>query len=123
MQTSSALDATFAALADPTRRAILARLSRGEATVSELARPFAISQPAISRHLKVLEEAGLVAQGQDAQRRPRRLQARPLAEASRWLETYRQFWESSFERLDGLLLAAQKQTPTKKTKRSRRNTQ
>src|SRR2546423_10961767 len=83
------LDATFAALADPTRRAILARLAAGEASVVELARPFAMSQPAISKHLKVLERAGLISRGQDAQRRPRRLEAKPLAEATKWLERYR----------------------------------
>jgi DNA-binding transcriptional ArsR family regulator len=103
MQISPTLDATFAALADPTRRAILARLASGEASVIELAEPFPISQPAISRHLKVLERAGLISRGQDAQRRPRRLEAKPLAEASQWLEGYRQFWETSFQRLDGLL--------------------
>ena len=97
------LDATFAALADPTRRAILARLAKGEASVGELAEPFAMSQPAISKHLKVLERAGLVSSGQDAQRRPRRLDAGPLSEAQRWLEEYRRLWEDSFERLDGLL--------------------
>src|SRR2546427_8642098 len=97
------LDATFAALADPTRRAILARLASGEASVMELARPFAMSQPAISKHLKVLEDAGLISRGRDAQRRPRRLEARPLAEATGWLEGYRQFWEGSFQRLDALL--------------------
>ena len=97
------LDATFAALADPTRRAILARLASGEASVMELAAPFAMTQPAISKHLKVLERAGLISRGQDAQRRPRRLEAKPLAEASVWLERYRQFWEGSFQRLDSLL--------------------
>ena len=97
------LDATFAALADPTRRAILARLIRGPATVTELAEPFEISQPAVSKHLKVLERAGLIAGGRDAQRRPRRLVAAPLAEANGWLEAYRQHWEASFERLDVLL--------------------
>jgi DNA-binding transcriptional ArsR family regulator len=97
------LDATFAALADPTRRAILARLARGEASVTELAAPFAMSQPAVSKHLKVLERAGLISSGQDAQRRPRRLEPAPLAEATRWLAEYRRFWEGSFERLDGLL--------------------
>jgi DNA-binding transcriptional ArsR family regulator len=97
------LDATFAALADPTRRAILARLAAGEASVVELAAPFDMSQPAISKHLKVLERAGLVSRGRDAQRRPRRLEARPLAEATGWLETYRRFWEGNFERLDALL--------------------
>ena len=97
------LDATFAALADPTRRAILARLARGEASVNELAEPFNMSQPAISRHLKVLEAAGLVSAGQDAQRRPRRLEAAPLGEVWEWLENYRKFWEARFSRLDGLL--------------------
>lgn len=97
------LDATFAALADPTRRAILARLALGEASVTELAEPFAMSQPAISKHLKVLERAGLISRGRDAQRRPCRLEARPLAEASEWLEGYRRFWEGTFQRLDTLL--------------------
>ncbi len=97
------LDATFAALADPTRRAILARLAAGEASVTELARPFAVSQPAISKHLKVLERAGLVARGREGQRRPRRLEAKPLAEATAWLERYRRFWERRFRRLDALL--------------------
>ena len=97
------LDATFAALADPTRRAILARLAWGEATVTELARPFAMSQPAISKHLKVLERAGLISRGRDAQRRPCRLEAEPLAEATAWLAGYRRFWEGRFERLDSLL--------------------
>jgi DNA-binding transcriptional ArsR family regulator len=97
------LDATFAALADPTRRAILARLAAGEASVAELAAPFRMSQPAISKHLKVLERAGLVTSGRDAQRRPRRLDARPLAEATAWLEEYRRFWEGSFHRLDSVL--------------------
>ena len=97
------LDATFAALADPTRRAILARLAAGEASVAELAQPFAMSQPAISKHLKVLERAGLVSRGRDAQRRPRRLEAKPLAEATAWLERYREFWEGTFQRLDALL--------------------
>jgi DNA-binding transcriptional ArsR family regulator len=97
------LDATFAALADPTRRAILARLATGEASVNELAEPFAMTQPAISKHLKVLERAGLISRGRDAQRRPCRLEAKRLAEANRWLENYRQFWEGSFDRLDTLL--------------------
>jgi DNA-binding transcriptional ArsR family regulator len=101
--TSERLDATFAALADPTRRAILARLASGEASVAELAEPFEMTQPAISKHLKVLERAGLVSQVRDAQRRPRRLEAQPLAEASEWLEEYRRFWEASFEHLDALL--------------------
>jgi DNA-binding transcriptional ArsR family regulator len=97
------LNATFAALADPTRRAILARLASGEASVAELAKPFKMSQPAISKHLKVLEKAGLVSRGQDAQRRPRKLEAKPLAEANEWLERYREYWEGNFERLDSLL--------------------
>jgi len=97
------LNATFAALADPTRRAILARLVSGEASVLELAEPFDMSQPAISRHLKVLESAGLITRGRDAQRRPCRLEAVPLAEATEWLEGYRSFWESSFKRLDVVL--------------------
>lgn len=98
------LDATFAALADPTRRAILARLaSGGDASVTELAEPFSLSQPAISKHLKVLERAGLIARDRDAQKRPSRLVAQPLAEASQWLENYREFWETSFARLDNLL--------------------
>src|SRR3954447_10158182 len=99
----SRLDATFAALADPTRRAILARLASGEASVTELAEPFAMTQPGISKHLKVLERAGLISRDRDAQRRPSRLEAKPLAEACAWLEQYRQFCDSSFQRLDGLL--------------------
>ena len=101
--TTDCLDATFAALADPTRRAILARLAAGEASVTELAEPFAMTQPAISKHLKVLERAGLISRGRDAQRRPRRIEAAPLAEATEWLEGYRRFWEASFQRLDALL--------------------
>ncbi|MFO1183401.1 MAG: metalloregulator ArsR/SmtB family transcription factor [Bauldia sp.] len=97
------LDLTFAALADPTRRAILARLARGEASVAELAEPFAISQPAVSKHLKVLERAGLIDRGRDAQRRPARLTAAPMAEASAYLDTYRAFWAANFRRLDALL--------------------
>ena len=103
MTTSDRLDATFAALADPTRRAILARLSSGDASVVELGEPFAMSQPAISKHLRVLERAGLISRSRDAQRRPRRLEAARLAEAARWLEDYRRFWEGSFRRLDALL--------------------
>jgi DNA-binding transcriptional ArsR family regulator len=105
---SNRLDATFVALADPTRRAILARLALGEASVAELAGPFAISQPAVSKHLKILERAGLISVGQDAQRRPRRLEGRPLAEASAWIEQYRDAWEASFQRLDGLLAEMQR---------------
>ena|SRR5688572_7589222 len=103
MTPAERLDATFFALADPTRRAILARLAAGEASVKELAEPFAISQPAISKHLKVLERAGLISGGRDAQRRPRRIRGQPLAAANQWLEHYRQFWEGSFRRLDVLL--------------------
>ena len=97
----------FLALADPTRRAILARLARGEATVTELARPFDISQPAVSKHLKVLERAGLISTGQDAQRRPRRIEGQALAEASEWIERCRAVWEASYARLDTLLDALQ----------------
>lgn len=97
------LDATFTALADPTRRAILARLALGEASVTELAQPFAMSQPAISKHLKMLERAGLVSRGRDAQRRPVRLEAKPMAEAVGFLEGYRRFWDASFNHLDALL--------------------
>src|ERR1700735_385460 len=97
------LDSTFAALADPTRRAILARLASGDASVNGLAAPFAMSQPASSKHLKFLERAGLISRGRDAQRGPRRLEARRLAEATEWLERYRQFWEGNFRRLDALL--------------------
>ena len=107
MTSSQQLDATFAALADPTRRAILARLAEGEASVTELAEPFAVSQPAISKHLKVLERAGLIVRGKDAQRRPRQIAAGPLGAATEWLETYRRFWEGNFQRLDALLAEIQ----------------
>ncbi|MEU8121051.1 metalloregulator ArsR/SmtB family transcription factor [Spirillospora sp. NPDC049024] len=100
---TSTLDATFAALADPTRRAILARLTRGEASVGELAAPFDMSQPAVSKHLRVLERAGLVSRGRDAQRRPCRLEARPLRDALAWLADFREYWEESYQRLDDLL--------------------
>jgi DNA-binding transcriptional ArsR family regulator len=100
---SDRLDATFAALADPTRRAILARLASGQASVNELAEPFSMSQPAISKHLKVLERAGLISRGLDAQRRPRRLEPKPFAEATEWLEKYRRIWAANFQRLDALL--------------------
>jgi DNA-binding transcriptional ArsR family regulator len=103
MMRTQRLDATFAALADPTRRAILARLASGDASVLQLARPFAMSQPAISKHLKVLERAGLISRSRDAQRRPCRIEPRPLAEASRWLERYRRIWEGNFRQLDALL--------------------
>ncbi len=97
------LDATFAALADPTRRAILARLASGEASVTELAEPFAMSQAAVSKHLKVLERAGLISRGRDAQRRPSRIEGQALADATEWLERYRRIWEGNYERLDALL--------------------
>ena len=116
--TDRVLNTTFAALADPTRRAIIARLASGEASVAELAEPFAISQPAISKHLKVLERAGLISRGQDAQRRPRRLEAKPLAEATKWLERYREFWEGNYQRLDDLLAVMKtKQKKRRPTKR------
>jgi DNA-binding transcriptional ArsR family regulator len=117
MAPSDRLDATFAALADPTRRAILARLISGEASVTELARPFAMSQPAISKHLKVLERAGLISRGRDAQRRPCRIEGKALEEASGWLERYRAIWEGNFKRLDALLDTLQadgKTTPRSK---------
>jgi len=111
------LDATFAALADATRRAILARLASGQASVTELAEPFAMSQPAISKHLKVLERAGLISRGQDAQKRPRRLEGARLAEATKWLERYREFWEARYERLDALLEGLQAEEHKAKKKR------
>lgn len=107
---SHPLDATFAALADPTRRAILARLASGPASVMELAEPFSMSQPAISKHLKVLERAGLISRGKDAQRRPCQLEAAPLAAANDWLEGYRRFWETRFQQLDSLLDEMKKTT-------------
>jgi DNA-binding transcriptional ArsR family regulator len=97
------LDATFSALADPTRRAILARLAEGETSVMELAAPFAMSQPAISKHLRVLENAGLITKGRDGQKRPCRIEAEPLEAANEWLERYREFWEQNYQRLDNLL--------------------
>jgi DNA-binding transcriptional ArsR family regulator len=112
------LDATFAALADPTRRAILARLASGEASVGELAEPFKMSQPAIAPHRKVLERAGLVSRGRDAQRRPRRLEAKPMAEATEWLERYREFWEGNYQRLDALLEEMKSKRP--RQRRSKR---
>jgi DNA-binding transcriptional ArsR family regulator len=115
--TGARLDATFAALADPTRRAILARLASGEASVTELSEPFALSQPAISKHLKVLERAGLVSRGKDAQRRPRRLEAVPLAEANKWLERYRRFWEANYQALDALLEEMKAQQKKRKRKK------
>jgi DNA-binding transcriptional ArsR family regulator len=118
---SDRLDAIFLALADPTRRAILARLALGEASVTELAEPFAISQPAISKHLKLLERAMLISVGQDAQRRPRRLEGEPLAQASAWLEQYRAAWEANFERLDTLLEKMQRRPSAAKRRRKRTN--
>ena len=114
------LDATFAALADPTRRAILARLAEGEASVMELAEPFAMSQPAISKHLKVLERAGIISIGQDAQRRPRKLEAAPLNDAVAWIEKHREIWERNYQRLDALLdelKAGRAKGPAKKKRR------
>ena len=122
MRRSTRLNATFAALADPTRRAILAHLASGEASVTDLARPFAISQPAISKHLRVLERAGLISRRRDAQRRPCRIEAKPLAEASVWLEGYRRFWEGSFQRLDAVLeelTAQEKRGSSRRRKRKR----
>ncbi len=118
MSKTSDLDATFAALADPTRRAIMARLSLGEATVNELAEPFEMSQPAISKHLKVLERAGLISSNIDAQRRPRRIEAAPLAEANEWLENYRRFWEARYQRLDTLLEEMKADEAKKKRRRA-----
>jgi DNA-binding transcriptional ArsR family regulator len=120
---SHQLDATFAALADPTRRAILARLAQGEDSVNERAEPFDMSQPAISKHLRVLERAGLISRSRDAQRRPCRLEAKPLAEADEWLERYREFWEASFDRLDSLLqeMKAQKKSVTTRKLRRRKS--
>ena len=117
MTSTDALDATFAALADPTRRAILARLAQGDASVAELAAPFSMSQPAISKHLKVLERAGLISSGQDAQRRPRRIEGKPLGEATAWLDTYRQFWERRYAALDTLLGQLQAKPPKSPRKR------
>lgn len=122
--TQDHLSTTFAALADPTRRAILARLTSGEAIVMDLAKPFDMSLPAISKHLKVLERAGLISRGRDAQRRPRRLEAQPLKEVAEWLGTYREFWEASFDRLDDYLKELQtKEKPrARKQARNRRRT-
>src|SRR5512147_3257212 len=109
--TTANLDLAFAALADPSRRAILSRLAAGEATVTELAAPFDISLPAISRHLKVLEQAGLISRGRDAQWRPCRLEAAPLGEIAGWVERYRRFWDKSFDRMDAYLAEIQKGGP------------
>jgi DNA-binding transcriptional ArsR family regulator len=120
MNAADRLDSVFLALADPTRRAMLVRLASGEASVAELARPFDMSQPAVSKHLKVLERAGLIVAGRDAQRRPRRIEPKPLAEASAWLERYRDMWERSFERLDGLLEDLQRPGAPQRRPQSRR---
>jgi DNA-binding transcriptional ArsR family regulator len=122
MTAAAALDlnATFAALADPTRRAILVRLAKGEASVLELAEPFELSQPAISKHLKVLERAGLISRGRDAQRRPCRIEGVRLKQASDWLGTYREFWEESYSRLDDLLV--EMKAKNKETARDRKQT-
>ena len=117
--TDRGLDATFAALADPTRRAILARLARGEASVLELAKPFDVSQPAISKHLKVLELAGLISRSRDAQRRPRRLETRRLKQAADWIGSYRRFWEASYSRLDDYLQELQRKEKSHDVKKTR----
>jgi len=117
------LNAVFAALADPTRRAILARLARGQASVLELARPFSMSQPAVSKHLIVLERAGLISRGRDRQRRPRRLAPKPLAEANAWLERYRELWEANFQRLDSLLDEMKSDEKNRRRKNARRSRQ
>jgi len=114
------LSTTFSALADPTRRAILARLASGEASVTELAEPFKVSMPAISRHLKVLERAGLIARGREAQWRPCRLKASPLKEAAGWVGNYRRFWEQNFERLDQYLIELKAKEKEKKHGRKNR---
>lgn len=120
MTPSQQLDATFMALADPTRRAILARLMSGEASVNELAEPFTISQPAVSKHLKILERAGLVSRSRDATRRPVKIEAAPMREAADWLETYRTFWEQSFKRLDALLEILQTPVNQPETRHSKK---
>lgn len=121
MHSDDALSLTFAALADPTRRAMLARLARGDADVSELAKPFGLSQPTISKHLQVLERAGLVVRGRDAQRRPRTLVAKPLHDLDRWLEAYRQLWEDRFTSLDDYLATLpEPATPAKARRRPKR---
>lgn len=124
MNPSERLDATFIALADPTRRAILARLQSGDATVSELAEPFSISQPAVSKHLKILERAGLVSRSSAGTSRPVRIEAGPMREAADWLEKYREFWEKSYQRLDALLEILQKPLntdPPATSKKPRKN--
>jgi DNA-binding transcriptional ArsR family regulator len=120
--TPARLDAAFSALADPTRRAILARLAKGDASVMELAEPFAMTQPAISKHLKVLERAGLISRGRDAQRRPCRLEATPLRDVHTWIERYREFWEASFDALDDVLEDLKRQHPTKPKRKQEKTT-
>jgi len=120
MMPVDALSATFAALADPTRRAILGRLAAGEKSVTELAEPFDISMPAISKHLKVLERAGLIARGREAQWRPCRLEAKPLKDVANWVEHYRKFWDESFDRLDAYLKELQAKRATKEKKHARK---
>ena len=114
------LNITFAALADPTRRAILARLATGEASVGELTEPFRISQPAISRHLKVLERAGLISSGHDAQRRPRRVEGEALEAATDWLQKIRDIWEENYRRLDALLEELKRTTPKSKSTKTKK---
>jgi DNA-binding transcriptional ArsR family regulator len=121
LQTSPDLSTTFAALADPTRRAILARLAAGRATVAELAEPFEMSGPAVSKHLKVLERAGLISRGREAQWRPCRLVAAPLKDAVDWLEEYRRFWEQSFDRLDDYLRELQAKDKPASSTREKKN--
>lgn len=118
MATPEQLDLTFAALADQTRRAILARLATGEASVNELAEPFEMSQPAISKHIKVLEAAGLVSRSKDAQRRPVKMETAPMAEAVEWLEQYRKVWEQTYARLDTLLAELKSLTPSADKKKN-----
>ena len=118
--TTHSLSTTFAALADPTRRAILSRLAAGEAIVKELAKPFEMSSPAVSKHLRVLERAGLVEQGRDRQWRPRRLRAEPLAEAAEWLQHYRPFWEERFDRLDAVVRTLKSTQAAKRSSKSTR---
>jgi DNA-binding transcriptional ArsR family regulator len=111
---SDAMSSTFSALADPTRRAILAKLALGESSVTELAEPFSMSMPAVSKHLRVLEKAGLIVRGREAQWRPCKLRAKPLAEAAGWIEGYRRYWEESFDQLDALLKTVQAEERTEK---------
>jgi DNA-binding transcriptional ArsR family regulator len=123
MKIADNLSATFAALADPTRRAILERLADGDSTVSELAKPFEMSMPAVSKHLKVLERAGLISRMRDAQKRPCRLEAEPLKQAVTWIEQYRRHWDERFDRLEDYLTELQSKERTKEKKHGRRNKQ